>query len=147
MTLPKDENRIEPDSGMIDEERVVREVLHMWGQGLQSTKESWRTNCAVDMEWYNSARGSIVGLDNCLAAIDQMFTQLDIAYVKTPIRTLHATTGLVYAERSDDMYRRDGSLIAAIPVVGVVAFDGGKISEWRDYCDDWLAKLDLPAKR
>lgn len=131
---------------MTDEERVVREVLAMWGQGLQATKDSWRRHCETDIEWYNNARGSIVGLESCLDAIDAMFTKLDVAYVKTPIRSLHATTtGLVYAERSDDMYRSDGSLVAAVPVVGLIAFNGQKISQWRDYCDDWVLKMELAA--
>jgi limonene-1,2-epoxide hydrolase len=143
MTNSAGKGQSELTADVIDEERIVREVLAMWGQGLQATKDSWRRHCDAEMEWYNNARGSIVGLDNRLSAIDQMFAQLEIAYVKTPIRSLHATTGLVYAERSDDMYRADGTLIAAVPVVAVVALTDGKISQWRDYCDDWLFKLEL----
>ncbi len=130
---------------MIDEERIVREILQMWGQGIEQTKAAWAEHCVPEMVWSNSARGSISGLDNCLHAIDEMFSALDAAYVTVPIRTLHAATGVAYVERSDDLYRADGSLIVAVPVVGVVEFDHGKIVQWRDYCDDWILKMQVAA--
>jgi limonene-1,2-epoxide hydrolase len=72
-----------------------------------------------------------------------MFYQtMNVSHVKVPIRAVVSDgNDLVVVERSDDTYLRDGSLLAAVPVVGVIKFRDGKIAEWRDYCDDWVSKL------
>ncbi len=45
-------------------------------------------------------------------------------------------------ERSDDSpTSRTGRFSPPSMRWGVVRFHDGKIVEWRDYCDDWVAKL------
>ena len=130
---------------MRQEEEIVRQVLSAWRGGLEATKESWAKNCAPQMVWWNSARGAIEGLESCLQAIDAIDQLLQgFAYIDVPILRLVAEEGLVFVERSDDLYRADGSLIISVPVTGVVVFDGEKIVEWRDYCVDWLSQF-MPA--
>ena len=70
-----------------------------------------------------------------------MFEALQIASVDVPVRSVVAEPGRVIIERSDDMYRSDGSVIATVPVTGVIEFEGDKIVAWRDYCDDWMLKM------
>jgi limonene-1,2-epoxide hydrolase len=92
--------------------------------------------------WWNSARGAVEGLDACLEGIRGFYQALNVDHVEVPIKSIVSDgDDLVVIERSDDTYLTDGSLLAAVPVVGVVRFRDGKIAEWRDYCDDWLAKL------
>lgn len=128
------------------EEEIVREVLAAWRGGLGPTKESWAAHCAPDVVWWNSARGAIEGLDACLAAIDAIDQVLSgFAYIEVPIRRLVAEDGIVFVERSDDLYRAGGSLIASVPVTGVIEFRGERIVEWRDYCVDWMQEF-LPTE-
>jgi limonene-1,2-epoxide hydrolase len=127
---------------MSNEEQIVRRVLAMWGEGLDQTLESWRQHCTPDLEWWNSARGGIKGLDACLEGIEQMWSFLDVIRVEVPIRNVLTEDGRVIVERSDNLVQSDGTVIYA-PVVGVVEFDDDKIARWRDYCDDWMLKREL----
>jgi limonene-1,2-epoxide hydrolase len=121
------------------EEEVVRAMLESWAEGIEPVKKTWAEHCTQDIVWWNSARGAVEGMDNCLAAIDAIDQLVGgFAYIKVPVRNLVAVEGLVFVERSDDLYRGDDSLIAAVPVTGVIAFRGDKVESWRDYCDDWL---------
>lgn len=115
----------------------------MWSTGVEGVKESFSQYGSRDLVWWNSARGALTGLDACLQGLDQMFDALKIAAVAVPIRTLFAAPGRVVVERSDSLYRADGTVIAEIPVTGVLEFDNGKLVVWRDYCDDWISKLEL----
>lgn len=127
---------------MNPEERIVRVVLEKWNDGLASTLESWRRHCTDDLLWWNSARGEISRLDACLAGIAQMWEHLDVVRVDVPIRTLLSEPGRVVVERSDNLVKKNGDIIYA-PVTGVVEFINDKIVRWRDYCDDWMLKLEL----
>lgn len=127
---------------MTEHERITRRVLEMWASGLESTITSWRDHATDDLVWWNSARGAVDGLETCLESIRMFYQAINVSHVKVPIRSLVSDgVDLVVVERSDDTYLRDGSLLAAVPVVGVIKFRDGKIAEWRDYCDDWVSKL------
>jgi limonene-1,2-epoxide hydrolase len=123
---------------VLNEERIVREVFEMWSAGKESTKESWRKHASPEIIWWNSGRGTLEGRTACEAAIDAIFDTLKVSSVKVPIRNIAAVPGLVFIERSDDFYLRDGSFLVSIPVTGVVQFQDDTIVEWRDYCDDWM---------
>lgn len=127
---------------MTEQEQVIRKVVEMWADGLDSTLASWRDHARHDMVWWNNARGAVHGLEGCLDGIRMFYQTMSVDHVKVPIRSM-ASDGkdLVVIERSDDAYLADGTLLAAVPVVGVVQFRDGRIAEWRDYCDDWVAKL------
>jgi len=130
---------------MLQEERITRQVLAMWRAGITGVTRAYRNHHHPDLHWWNGARGSVMGRDACIAGCEAMFKLLDVAYVDVPIRLLLAQEGAVIVERSDNLHRADGSLIAAVPVTGVVLFTGDQIVEWRDYCIDWLS--DQPAVR
>lgn len=127
---------------MSDNERTTRRVVEMWAGGLESTLASWRDHASPDLVWWNNARGAVEGLQACLDGIAMFYETMGVDHVKVPIRSIVSDgADLVVIERSDDTYLLDGSLLAAVPVVGVVHFRDGLIVEWRDYCDDWVAKL------
>ena len=123
---------------MLKEEAIVRDVFALWASGLEGVLESYRTHHHPDLHWWNTARGSVHGLETCGQGVKMMFSMLGTASVKVPIKNLMAREGFVLVERSDDLYRADGSLIAAVPVTGAIEFKGDKIITWRDYCDDWM---------
>jgi limonene-1,2-epoxide hydrolase len=123
---------------MNDHERIVREVCAMWADGKEAVKESWRKHASEDIVWWNSARGALRGRGACEAGIDAMFEMLNVVTVQVPIRTVAVADGVVFVERSDDLYLPDGTCLVSVPVTGVIQFDGETIVEWRDYCDDWM---------
>lgn len=127
---------------MTEQEELLKKVVEMWSGGLEQTIASWRDHAAPDLVWWNSARGAVEGLDACLEAIRGFYQAFNVDHVEVPIKSIVSDgNDLVVIERSDDSYLTDGSLLAAVPVVGVVLFRDGKITEWCDYCDDWVAKL------
>lgn len=128
---------------MTGEEQIVQHILEMWASGVEGVKDSFRRYGTEDLVWWNSGRGELAGLDACLQALDGMFAALEIATVQCPIRTLVAAADRVVVERSDNLFRADGTVIAEIPVTGVLEFDNKKITVWRDYCDDWMSKLQM----
>lgn len=121
------------------DEEIVRDVLSLWERGIVGVTEAYNRLHHEDIHWWNSARGSVIGRRACIEGCEYMFELLGVASVRVPVRRLVSNHGVVFVERSDDLYRRDGSLIAAVPVTGVIEIDNGKIREWRDYCVDWLA--------
>jgi limonene-1,2-epoxide hydrolase len=66
--------------------------------------------------WWNSARGAIVCLEPCLDGIEQLYGLLEVAYVDVPVRNVLAERGRVVVERSDNLFRKDGSVVAYVPV-------------------------------
>jgi limonene-1,2-epoxide hydrolase len=124
---------------MVNEhEQIVRNVCAIWADGKDAVKEAWRIHASEDIVWWNSARGALCGRAACEAGVDAMFNMLNVVRVEVPIRNVAVGNGFVFIERSDDLYLADGTCLASVPVVGVIAFEGNTIVEWRDYCDDWM---------
>lgn len=126
---------------MLKEEEVVREIFGMWAKGLEGCVESFETHCHPDLVWWNSARGGVEGRDLCVQGLQAMQEMTKFSTTLVKIKNIQAKSGQVMVERSDDMYDRAGNLIAAVPAVGVLEFEGEKIISWRDYCNDWMRDL------
>lgn len=124
---------------MTSEEKVLREVFEKWRRGLPGLLDSFATHCTLDVRWWNSARGVVEGLDECLAALRMLVDVVEFQSVEVRIRSMVSSGHTVYVERSDALFAADGSLIADPPVFGVVEFQDGRIREWRDYAADWLS--------
>lgn len=129
------------------QEQIVYEVLEMWTRGQEETIQTWRDHCLPDFIWWNSGRGAVNGLDASVKKIEGMHEHLHFSYLKVPVRNFVSVGNVVIVERIDELYLEDGSLLQAVPVVGVVEFEGEKIKEWRDYCDDWVLKRQLQQKQ
>ena len=125
---------------MSDEEKIIREVFDLWAQGPEGCKESWRRYAAPDIDWWNSARGSTKGMQANLDAMDQIGT-LGIASFKVTMKHMASDPGRVWVERTEDFYAADGTHLYKVPVVGVIEFKGDKMTQWRDYCVDWVPDL------
>jgi limonene-1,2-epoxide hydrolase len=129
------------ETEMDKKEAAVRDVLAIWAEGPHGARAAWERHGAEDLVWWNSARGQIDGLEACLARCDEMYEALGIHHIDVPVKGLTVDGACVYTERVDELYREDGSLIVAVPVAGVIEFEGEKIVSWRDYADDWLMKM------
>jgi limonene-1,2-epoxide hydrolase len=128
---------------MDPKEAAVRDVFEIWSEGPHGARAAWEKHGAENLVWWNSARGQIDGLEACLARCDEMYDALGIHLIKVPVKNLAVDDTNVYAERTDELYREDGSLLVAVPVNGVIEFEGDKIVSWRDYADDWLMKMQM----
>lgn len=122
---------------MREEERIVRECLAMWDT-LEGTIRSYRELHHPDFVWWNSARGALGGIEDCIRGVEMLYGMLGVARVEVVVKHVMCEPGRVMVERSDDLYRADGSVIAQVPVVGVFEFEGDRIIRLRDYCDDWM---------
>jgi limonene-1,2-epoxide hydrolase len=111
------------------------------------SKQTWRDHCLPDFVWWNAGRGAVNGLEAACKKIEGMHEHLHFSHLKVPIRHFVSTGTTVIVERVDELYSEDGTLLWAIPVVGVVEFEGEKIREWRDYCDDWVLKEQLKKQK
>ena len=127
---------------MLKEEEIVREIFKMWLKGLQGCVDSFHKHCHPDLHWWNSVRGAVEGRDVCIQGLHAMQEMTQFSTTKVVIKNIQAKPGQVMVERSDDMYDKDGNLIAAVPAAGVLEFEGDKIISWRDYCNDWMRDLD-----
>jgi limonene-1,2-epoxide hydrolase len=128
---------------MDKKEAAVRDVFAIWGEGPRGAIDAWQKHGAESLIWWNSARGQIDGLEACLARCDEMYEALGIHRIGVPVKRVAVDDTCVYTERVDELYRADGSLIVAVPVTGVIEFDGDKIVSWRDYADDWYLKMQM----
>ena len=131
---------------MTRQEEIVREVLDMWTKGPEETIQTWREHCLPDFIWWNAGRGAVNGLEAACQKIEAMHDHLHFHALKVPVRNFMSSGNVVMQERVDELYDEDGKLLFSIPGVGVVEFDGEKIKEWRDYCDDWVLKASLKEK-
>jgi limonene-1,2-epoxide hydrolase len=131
---------------MSPEEVTLREVFRLWENGLPGMLESFTTHCTPDVRWWNAARGAIVGVEECLAGLRMLVDVVGFTGVEVRVRSMVTAGTTAYVEREDALFRPDGSLIVAPPVFGVVEFENGRITEWRDYAADWLGEF-LPSER
>ncbi|BBY21906.1 limonene-1,2-epoxide hydrolase family protein [Mycobacterium stomatepiae] len=60
---------------------------------------------------------------------------LGLATIDVEILSIASNDDVVHTARIDRLRRADGTLIAAAPVAGVLTFDAGKITHWREYFD------------
>ncbi len=54
----------------------------------EATLPSWRDHAAQDLVWWNSARGAVDGLEDCLDAIRLFYQTMSVDHVKVPIRSI-----------------------------------------------------------
>ncbi|MCZ4551054.1 nuclear transport factor 2 family protein [Gordonia rubripertincta] len=123
---------------MVNKEAIVRDLFGMWGDGIESCKQSWIKYADENIVWWNSGRGSVEGMAANLSAMDQMGSALGISRLEVTIKNILAGDEIVFVERLEDYYRADGTHIKQVPVAGVFTFRDGKLVELRDYCVDWL---------
>ena len=124
---------------MSPEEQVVRGVFEAFEQGPASLIAAKRRLFDVHAVWWNSGRGELRGLQAIVDATPKLFELTGAAYLRAEdIRTLIVHDDSVIVERTDTLYRSDGSKVVSVPAFGIVRIKNGKVVEWRDYCDDWM---------
>ena len=119
----------------------LEQTIRAFFATLQSADEvvaGWKRYCSDDIVWWNSARGALNGMDETIVGLHRMQEFVGAHHWRVDIKNIWVVGDTVIAERTDTAVGTDGRDIAGADVVGIINFNkAGKISEWRDYCDDW----------
>jgi limonene-1,2-epoxide hydrolase len=120
---------------MLDEERLTREMIALWETGVDGIIDAFESYCAPDVKWINTGIPSVEGLDKCIELLRAQQAAWQFASTRVDVRSLLAAPGLVMIERVDRVFDESGAEIFGAPVVGVLEWADGKITQWRDYFD------------
>jgi limonene-1,2-epoxide hydrolase len=115
-------------------EQLFLGLLHAWESGgADACIERVRELFTDDTVWVQPGLPTATGADEAIAIMRSWgaaFTTFELE-----VRHVASTDDAVLVERVDIFTRDDGSTFLALPVVGVVEFRDGKITEWREYYD------------
>ncbi|WP_242657015.1 limonene-1,2-epoxide hydrolase family protein [Mycobacterium talmoniae] len=135
MTAPRTRGSERKAGTMLEEERLTRQMIALWESGVDGIIEAFQWYCAPDVKWINTGIPSVEGLDNCVEFLRVQARAWKFHSTRVDIRSLLAAPGLVMIERVDRVFDADGTEIFGAPVVGVLEWADGKITQWRDYFD------------
>jgi len=120
---------------MLEEERLTREMIALWESGVEGIIDAFQRYCAPDVKWINTGLPSVEGLDQCVELLRAQAAAWKFSSTRVDVREMLAAPGLVMVERTDRVFDEQGAEIFAAPVVGVLEWRDGKITQWRDYFD------------
>ena len=107
-----------------------------WSKDFESIIQSYRQYLAADVVWEQGPIPTTRSLDEAIALLRKFHERVGLENFPADVRQVVVTGDVGFAERIDHLSRRDGSVIASIPVTGVFEFNAaGKISAWREYFD------------
>lgn len=94
--------------------------------------QEWFTPSTI---WVNEGVAITTGIDEAIAFIDALEKTSLIATVRFEMLAIAADGNRVLTERLERFELADGSEIGAAKVMGILEFDGDRITAWRDYFD------------
>jgi limonene-1,2-epoxide hydrolase len=119
-----------------DHEATLRRFMGEWGKDFESIITAYRQYLANDAVWEQGPLPTTRSLEEAIGLLRQFHERVGLESFPADVRQLVVQGNVACAERIDHLRRRDGSVIASIPVTGVFEFNAaGKISAWREYFD------------
>lgn len=118
-----------------DHKKVVAKFFVQWETSFDEMCNGFSQFMTEDCLWEQAGIPDIRGATNAIVFLKQFRETAGFETARVEIRNLLADEGFVISERIDHLLRSDGSLIASVPVVGVMEFADGKIVAWREYFD------------
>jgi limonene-1,2-epoxide hydrolase len=110
-----------------------------WDSDFDGMVASFREIFAENAAWWNTDQLPLVhGIDEAIEHVlkPSRDTALAMECIRVEVVNIAQDGNKVYHERIDHILRKDGTVVISIPISGVTEFnDGGKIVNWRDYCD------------
>jgi limonene-1,2-epoxide hydrolase len=125
-------------SGANDNEQLVIDFLAGMGPGIDDIevfKDTFRKHLAQDAVWENVGFDHHEGLQDCLDYIDTLYKTTGMTDCEIDIQTIASAGNIVMSERSDKMFRADGSLIMDFRLASAIEIKDGKIVRYTDYVD------------
>lgn len=113
--------------------QLVTAFLDGWAGGKESLRQSFEDYLAEDVDYENVDLTHTRTRDEAKTLIDNFMDGLD--HITIDMLAIAEAGNKVFTERVDYLRRADGSLLAAIRVMGIFELEGQRITGWRDYFD------------
>ncbi|HZZ48146.1 MAG TPA: limonene-1,2-epoxide hydrolase family protein [Pseudonocardia sp.] len=115
------------------EEQVLR-FFARWGHSWAALNESFQL-LDDDAVWDRRPMPRVRGPVGARRFLSLARRLIGLDTIDVEVTALAVNRDVVLVERVDRLRRRDGSLIAAAPVTGVLTFAGESVIHWREYYD------------
>ena len=115
----------------------VRAFFTRWERSYEELRQSHLDLFADDCVWSNAGFPTTHGPHEAVTVmVEGGRRDLNLDTIKVDIRHIAASGDVVWSERVDHLRRPDGSVIASVPLVGVMEFGSdGLIHRWTEYFD------------
>lgn len=120
------------DTGLED---TVRDFFAQWSVSFEAMCASLEQHFAPGCHWDQRPMAQTRGTEDALRFLQRSRRLLGLETIDVEIRQLAVRDGVVHSARIDHLRRADGTLLVSAPVAGVMVFEDGKITEWREYFD------------
>jgi limonene-1,2-epoxide hydrolase len=126
-----------PDRGPAVERREQQAIdfFARWGESFDAMCQSFDELLASDCVWDQRPIPRLRGPSAAVRFLKLARATMGLAIIDVEVRRIASEGEIVLVERVDRLRRKDGSLIAAAPVVGVLTFSGDRVIHWREYFD------------
>lgn len=117
-------------------QQVVTQFLDRWNTDIDGIRAALRETLAADAPWDNVGLSVTHGPEEAMPILDAFVAQTGFARMGVDMVNICANGNVVFTERVDRFFARDGKEIMALRVNGVFEVGpDGKIAAWRDYFD------------
>lgn len=129
-----------------DHEAAVRTFFSRWSTSFDELCGSFEDVMAPSCRW--EQRPMLVTRHRSQAVLFLRASRraLGLDTIAVEIAHLSSDGNAVLVERVDHLLRRDGTLIASAPVVGVLEFAGDRVVAWREYFDVVRFAAQMPMR-
>jgi limonene-1,2-epoxide hydrolase len=119
-----------------DHATTLRRFMAEWGKDFETVIGAFRQYLAPDAIWEQGPIPTTRSIDEAIGLLRHFRERVGLENFPADVRQLVVQGDVAVAERVDHLRRRDGSVMASIPVTGVFEFNAaGKIAAWREYFD------------
>jgi limonene-1,2-epoxide hydrolase len=119
--------------------KIVSDLFAKWDRSYVELCASFEA-MSDDCVWIQSSLPDSHGRLAALSLVQGWHQRLSLETIRVEIRKIIADENCVASERIDHLRRADGSVIATIPVVGIMDMENGKIKRWHEYFDSAVMK-------
>jgi limonene-1,2-epoxide hydrolase len=127
-------SEIQQSTGAIQEQQAL-DFFAAWGRSFDECCKSFEDLFTENTRWDQRPVPVLTGPRQAIRFLKFARVTMGLDTIEVEIRRIVSNRDVVLVERVDRLRRRDGSLIVAAPVVGVLTFSGGELTHWREYFD------------
>jgi limonene-1,2-epoxide hydrolase len=120
------------DSGQDELIVVTGRFFAAWGESYEAFAQAFRGSFDSATDWDQRPMIRTTGVEEAIDFLERG-RKLGIETIDVDVLGIAAAGSTVFSERVDHLRRPDGTLLASVPVTGVMRFEGMKIATWREY--------------